>query len=86
MRATVAMHVEDGDEVQAHFHAAHDLPMSYGDPLRVPASIHVCIGGGLDLWGAPEVVLRTLCEALGRAREAEAAGTENVITDLGGAA
>jgi hypothetical protein len=86
MRPRVATYVEDGDEVQAHFHAAHELSMTYNDPLRVPASIHVCIGDSLDLWGPPEVVLRTLCDALARAREAEAAGTESVITDLGGAA
>jgi hypothetical protein len=61
----------------------------YGDgiwSMEIPASLHVNIGL-LDLFGSPELVLRTLCEALARAREAEASADDGqLMTDLGGVA
>lgn len=85
MRATAAVSLDDGDQVHAYYLPGHELPMQYREPVKVRPSIHVHIGDDLDIWGTPEVVLRTLCVALAHAREAEAAGSEE-ITDLGGSA
>ena len=86
MKATVSVHVTEGDSVRAAFSTANEVSLRHGEPLRVPASIRVFIGDGLDLWGEPKVLLRVLADALARAREAEAAGDQEEVTDLGGMA
>lgn len=81
MRSRVTAHLEGGDEVTADYYAAYTRVALDGSRLPMPAWINVQFGDVLDLRGAPEVVLRVLHEALLSAREA--AGTEDVITDLG---
>jgi hypothetical protein len=71
--------------VRYHPHRTCDYGASLG-PMEIPAALHVNIGP-FDLFGSPELVLRTLCEALARAREAEASADDGqLMTDLGGVA
>lgn len=77
----------EADRVVAHY-LPRRLEERQGVPgsVEVPASLNVEIGG-CELSGAPGLVLRKLCEALAKAREAEAAAADgHVMTDLGGAA
>lgn len=80
----LSIHVEDGDEITARYHPER-VVTNPRYSLDVPAALHVRIGDDVSVWGAPEVVLRKLCDALARAREAEA-DSQAVVTDLGGAA
>ena len=70
----VSFRIEAGDPVRARFHPARE-------PL--PEFVHVWIGGELQLWGSPEVVIVTLCEALLSACESITASVDNGTNDGG---
>ena len=87
MWVTATVHLDGEEEVRANHCAEREYAMRNGEPaLRMPALLHVAVGNRLDLWGEPHALLRVLCDALARAREAEAAGSQEVVTDLGGMA
>lgn len=86
MKSTVMEHLEVGETVEADYFAPRRVTWGTGREERMPALISVRIGDCLVLMGAPEVVLRTLREAVRCAAEAEHEGTGDAIPARGGAA